>query len=127
MAATDYSSLLNLCNCDTVDIPAIQSLLFSSSPSALTQFLSYQHPSEWRNPDGWTPLHAACFNGHHQVVQLLLAAGTNKETPDMHGRKPLDTASSRGHLQIVEMLLAAGTNQDTPNKDGWTPLNVASS
>ena len=29
--------------------------------------------------DGWTPLHAACHEGHAQVAELLLQAGANVE------------------------------------------------
>ena len=120
MAATDYSSLYKLCeHPDIVDIVAVQSLLSSSSPSTRTQLISYQ------NEDGRTPLYAACQSGHHQVVEILLAAGTNKETPDKYGWELLHAACWNGHHQVVEMLLGAGANKETLTKCGSTPLHVA--
>src|SRR3989338_7095422 len=119
MAATDYSSLYKLCDrSDTVGIPAIQSLLSSSSPSTRTQFFSYQ------DIYCWTPLHAACHRGHHQVVEMLLAAGANKDTPDKNGSTPLYVACRNGH-QVVELLLTTGAYKETPRNDGQALLNVA--
>src|SRR3989338_8422825 len=89
MAATDYSSLYKLCeHPDIVDIVAVQSLLSSSSPSTRTQLISYQ------NEDGRTPLYAACQSGHNQAVELLLAAGVNKETLNYSRKKPIDVAGT---------------------------------
>src|SRR3989338_7852604 len=120
MAATDYSSLYKLCDrSDTVGIPAIQSLLSSSSPSTRTQFLAYQ------DIYCWTPLHAACHRGHHQVVEMLLAAGANKDTPDKNGSTPLYVACWNGHHRVVEMLLVSGATKETPAKSGQTPLSAA--
>src|SRR3989338_3156361 len=120
MAATDYSSLYKLCDrSDTVGIPAIQSLLSSSSPSTRTQFLAYQ------DIYCWTPLHAACHPGHHQVVEMLLTAGAYTETPRNDGQALLNVACRNGHYQVVEMLLASGATKEIPSEYGWTPLFTA--
>ena len=118
LAALDYSSLYKLC--EHLDIPAIQSLLSSSSPSTRTFLFSYQ------NKYGWTPLYRACVYGHLQIVEMLLVAGTNKETPNKHGCTPLHVACKAGHDRVVLMLLSAGANKETPNNDGKTPLWFAS-
>ena len=109
MSTTDCSSLYKLCNSLSVDIPAIQSLLSSSSPSTRTQLLSYQ------DSDGQTPLHVACENGHHQIVEMLLTAGANIAAQDNYGQTPLHVAHQNGNHQVVELLLSAGANQETPD------------
>src|SRR3989338_796501 len=120
MAATDYSSLYKLCeHPDIVDIVAVQSLLSSSSPSTRTQLISYQ------NEDGRTPLYAACQSGHHQVVEILLAAGASKESLTKCVSTPLHVACEGGHNQAVELLLAAGVNKETLNYSRRKPIDVA--
>ncbi|MEZ0208579.1 MAG: ankyrin repeat domain-containing protein, partial [Candidatus Paceibacterota bacterium] len=91
MIATDDSSLYKLCALDTGDMPATRSLLSSASASTLTRYLSY------RDLDGCTPLLAACRNGQHQIVEMLLVAGANKETPSQDGWTPLHHACLYGH------------------------------
>ena len=39
--------------------------------------------------DGSTPLHAAAYSGHLEVVQLLLRHRADKKLKDMYGKKEL--------------------------------------
>ena len=46
-------------------------------------------------------LHLATFNGHLEVVWLLLEAGTNKDATDSKEKTALNLAAERGHQQVV--------------------------
>ncbi|KAF5663309.1 ankyrin 1 [Fusarium circinatum] len=57
-----------------------------------------------------SPLHAASFGGHIDIVQTLLSKGAdiNLEVDDCDCRTPLLAAIKRGHLCIVRLLLDSG-------------------
>lgn len=57
-----------------------------------------------QNNQGKTPLHYACYEGHEQIVQHLLAAGATIES-DHHDRTPLHMAAIKGSERCVEVLL----------------------
>src|ERR1700722_8395573 len=70
-----------------------------------------------------TPLAAASFGDHLEVVEALLAAGADVNAGD-GGDPPLVLASDYGHLRVVQSLLAAGADVDA--KGVVTPLIAAS-
>ncbi len=55
-----------------------------------------------RDPEGYTPLHAAVSGNHVEVVRLLLAHGADVSAQGPHGLTPLDLA--RGNPGIAELL-----------------------
>ena len=78
------------------------------------------------NADGGdnTPLIWACVNGSEPTVQLLLAAGANKEAATSSvgakGWTPLIWASSMGHAGVAKILIAAGADKHATTADGKT-------
>jgi ankyrin repeat protein len=62
------------------------------------------------HPKGYTALHSASHYGHAKIVNLLLAAGADKENLSDGGATPLYIAASRGHLNVVRALTQAGAN-----------------
>ena len=55
---------------------------------------------------GKTPLHAACRNGHDEVVVHLLETGkADVKAKDKDGNTPLHAACRNGHEEIVNILL----------------------
>jgi ankyrin repeat protein len=55
-------------------------------------------------------------------MQLLINAGSNLNTTDIHGRTSLIYASSLGHYDIVIALIRAGANVNAANIWGKTAL-----
>lgn len=49
-------------------------------------------------------LHAACFHGHHEVVEQLFVFGLDVNLNSRHGT-PLSVASQGGHLETVKVLV----------------------
>ena len=58
-------------------------------------------------PDGSSPLAYAIRNCYPQVVQILLDAGANVNTPDRLGRTPLFVAKD---ISTIELLIASGAD-----------------
>ena len=51
-------------------------------------------PISARDKYGWTPLHHACFGGHAEVAESLLARGSKPEKPNKVGQTSLHAPSS---------------------------------
>jgi ankyrin repeat protein len=80
-----------------------------------------------RSPDGFAPLHLACYFGHEEMAQLLLDGGAD---PDVVSRnamslRPLHSASASRALGIVRMLLEHGADVNAQQHGGWTALHAA--
>ncbi|SPM46435.1 ankyrin repeat-containing protein 09 [Orientia tsutsugamushi] len=69
-----------------------------------------------------TPLHTAAAEGHKDVVEVLLAHGSNINLQTESGDIPLHGAAAEGHKDVVEVLLAHGSNVNSQNYLKDTPL-----
>ena len=76
-------------------------------------------------------MHLAAQDGHVIVVEILLAAGANKDATDEDGWTPMHLAAGHGHAVIVEILLAVGADISIITKSqnslisGYLPIDVA--
>jgi ankyrin repeat protein len=75
----------------------------------------------------FTALFHACYNpeedrGHPEVVEMLLAAGADKEAQIGFGVRPLMYAAGNGEAGVVEALLRAGADPMARNEVGRTAL-----
>ncbi|NMO17238.1 hypothetical protein HPC49_22840 [Pyxidicoccus fallax] len=59
------------------------------------------------------------------MVELLLRAGANPNTPNAAGWPPLHRAASFPDLSIIELLLAAGADVKTPRSSGYHAIDTA--
>jgi ankyrin repeat protein len=78
--------------------------------------------------EGFTPLHAAVYFGHAEVVQILLSAGADfLATSGPNSRyTPLHMAARHGHLGLAMLLLERmGPHVDPREKNGYTPLHCS--
>ena len=78
---------------------------------------------------GYSPLHAASSNGHHEVLKSLLKykedLDVNRKTVD-GGYTPLHLAASSGHIDCVNVLLEhKEIDTNVTDAFGRTPLDTA--
>ncbi|KAL2678527.1 hypothetical protein Neosp_009275 [[Neocosmospora] mangrovei] len=78
----------------------------------------------------WTPLHGAIYNGHGEIVSMLLKAGSRLDTRARDGSTPLMTAIQNEREGIVKMLLVRRSEDEdlqleTRSDNETTPLGSA--
>ena len=69
------------------------------------------------NAWGKGALHAAAYQGHEDMVQVLLSAGADLEAAGNDGTTPLYLAAQQKHKGIVQILLSAGAQLQTERHD----------
>lgn len=75
-------------------------------------------PLQWAMLDHTTPLHAAAYQGHTQVVLLLLEMRAESyKTTDL-GVTPLQWATSKGHTETVHLLIKATVDTNRCSRQG---------
>lgn len=79
------------------------------------------------SPDGFAPLSLACFFGHQETVDALLAAGAEVSAPSRETMKltPLASALAAGHNQIARTLIEHGAHVNAKGDTDVTPLHTA--
>ncbi|XP_071141832.1 uncharacterized protein [Mytilus edulis] len=87
-----------------------------------------------KDENGWSALHAACFNESTGIPKLLIDVGMNINDRTNKGSTPLYLACQQGHFETVKFLLdlngqALNSRVDTTIKDekGWSVLHAACS
>jgi len=80
------------------------------------------------SPDGFTPLHLACFSGGAETTRLLVERGAGLETlarSTLAQVRPLGTAAFSGDVASARVLLEAGADPNGTEAGGFTPLDAA--
>ena len=75
--------------------------------------------------DGGTPMHLAAYQGHKEIVQVLMQHGANKNAVTTKGWTPLICATVNGRVAVVEYLLEQGCEMDHADSSGCTALHQA--
>ncbi len=71
------------------------------------------------------PLGVAAWNGHTDIVELLINEGANVNMHAGTGDTALHSAARNGNVEIVILLLDAGADVNDVNNPEWTPLHNA--
>jgi glyoxylase-like metal-dependent hydrolase (beta-lactamase superfamily II) len=74
-----------------------------------------------RNPNGFTPLHAAALYGQRGTAEYLMAKGADPNVVARHSGTPLDVAYEAGQLEFVSWLQTRGA-RFTPIRFDITPV-----
>jgi ankyrin repeat protein len=79
------------------------------------------------SPDGFTPLHYACFFAHLPIASLLLSRGADVRAVAQNPMKvePLHSAAASNRIDVVALMLAAGAAVDAEQEGGFTALHAA--
>lgn len=83
-----------------------------------------------RTPDGWTPLHLACFFGKESAAALLIDSGAPLDALSTNATRntPLHAAIAGACVHaLVKRLVLAGADVAALGEAGITPLHVAAS
>ncbi|XP_060077596.1 E3 ubiquitin-protein ligase mind-bomb-like isoform X2 [Ylistrum balloti] len=76
--------------------------------------------------DGKTALHLACYEGHSQIVELLLKQpGVDLDLQDGEGDSALHYAAFGKETNTMRQLLKAGAKVNKVNKAGHSPLHIS--
>lgn len=74
---------------------------------------------------GRTALHVSAWQGHYEMVRLLLTLGrADVSAVDRENRTALHSASWQGHAPIVQLLLDHGAQADHTCNQGATALGM---
>ncbi len=74
------------------------------------------------NPPGDSYLSLATARGNARVLQMLLAAGADVNTPNQEGHYALGSAAAQGNADHVRILLEAGADVNAVDGNGDTAL-----
>ena len=106
--------------------PALVDAARAGNLEAAKQHLVAGADMNFRNQQGFTPLHVAAQKGHNKVAELLIAKGANVNTSGrLIGTTPLDSAALLGHKEMVELLIDSGADINPQIITGETPLQRA--
>lgn len=100
---------------DAGDLPTIQ--LFLSAG---------MDPKSRNSVNGMSALMMAAFEGHPEVVKVLVENRAELNAQNKEGWTALMLATLRGHSEVVRQLLEKGADVRLKNTVGWTALKVAS-
>ena len=69
------------------------------------------------NSFSWTPLHVACVDGNHSIVELLIEAGAELNKVDASGWTAREHAALRGHIAIADRLAEASLESSSTGSE----------
>jgi ankyrin repeat protein len=77
------------------------------------------------DPEGWTPLIYAAFEGHTELVRFLLTLDIDIDAQSENGMTALMAAIRNGHLDVVKVLLEQDPDINLVNQNNLTALGIA--
>ncbi|XP_067654113.1 ankyrin repeat domain-containing protein 17-like [Haliotis asinina] len=79
-----------------------------------------------RGEDSWTPVMAAAYNEHRDLVKFLVGRGADVSLVDGDGSNFLHYACREGHLETVKLILSLNVvGINSRGEDSWTPVMAA--
>ena len=117
------------CGNSEQDLPALILAAKEGNIEAVKQHLAAGTDVNVKDHFARTPLSAAAYFGHKEVVRLLISKGADVNTTvtsgDFKGETPLHNAAWQGHKEVAELLIAKGADVNAKRYDNTTPLELA--
>lgn len=82
---------------------------------------------EYKDEDGYTATHRAAYNGHVEVIEMLIQLGANLTAKTNDQWQPLHCACKWDKVDAASLLLQNGADINAQTKGGQTPLHLVSS
>lgn len=106
--------------------PSLDDQLFKAvgngDTAAVTQLLAQGAHVDAQDPNGYTPLIAACAMGFADVVKLLLDKGADPAIAAKNGQTALHFAAMTGNTEEARLLLDKNAPAEVNDQSGLTPL-----
>ncbi len=99
----------------------VESLLKKGADLHLHEGIAIHH----YNNDEDTPLHVSSYNGHLNIVKLLIEKGSDVNFRNRRKQTPLHLAIFNGHSDVIEYLISKGADIDAPENEGSNPASWA--
>lgn len=121
----DYDSSRKLINIK--DVSGINSFIISClrGYDQLVDFFLYVGANADAKNGWFTPLTAACRDGHLQTVEILLDKGSTINGTNIDGETALYTACFGGHYSLVKRLIERSADINKRNNNNRSPLYVS--
>mgnify|MGYP003951823261 CR=1 FL=1 len=98
---------------------------------AVKQYLANGVDVNARDENDSTPLHIAVWEGHKEIVELLISTGADvnanfspRHQFNFRHSTALHSAAFKGHKEIAKLLIAAGADVNAKKQGGITPLLI---
>ena len=128
----DEQKMDPMCQSKLGDTPLHQAFVGDSTSvtcliNAMSKYLPIEDVLRCKGHDGWSPLHAACYYGKLEIIELLITKlNSDPLMTDDRGRIALHQAAQQGHLHTVKFLVEQiKCNPLHMDKDKLTPLHLA--
>lgn len=92
---------------------------------ALKKFVAGKFPTDTRNGEGDTALHAAAASGAQEAADFLLNRGLSIDVRGASERTPLMAAVIAGQTEMTNWLLRQGADPGLKDAEGFKPLMLA--
>ena len=78
-----------------------------------------------KDDNGQTAFHFASWNGHLEILEILIDSGADVNVEDFDEWCPVHNACAEGHISVLEILLEAEAEMHAETNEKWTPVHFA--
>lgn len=99
--------------------------VYEGNVAKLKRQIGRANVAEYKTKHRDTGLTIAAMQGHNEIVQMLIEAGSDVNARNKNGDTALTIAALNGNAAIIKMLLKAGADTSIRNKQKMRALDIA--